>query len=304
MKKYTVLILLLTALMALAFACDAKPDAPEGSKGLFFEVSDGENELYLFGSIHLGCEEMYPLPDKVYDAFDRSDILVLELDIFSLRAQFEIAVEMLSLIMYQDGKLMTDIVPEPLFSEVSEIIYREQGIPPAVLKQYTPYYAASLLGNIVYERVGLAVPYGVEYHFFERAWEKEIIPLEFIEEQLIFFEMLCDEAQVLYLESALQGMDEAEEEVMMLLQIWKDGDVEALAALRAEQFRDMDADLFRDYYKEMTDNRDARMANRIEELLDDCGNRYFVIVGALHLAGENSIVDLLKRKGYSVRVIN
>ncbi len=43
------------------------------------------------------------------------------------------------------------------------------------------------------------------------------------------------------------------------------------------------------------------MTDKLEGFLNkDNGETYFVVVGAAHLAGDNSIVDLLQTHGYSV----
>ena len=39
--------------------------------------------------------------------------------------------------------------------------------------------------------------------------------------------------------------------------------------------------------------------SRLEGLLDDRDD-YLVVVGALHLVGRNSVVDLLRQRGYTV----
>ena len=87
-------------------------------------------------------------------------------------------------------------------------------------------------------------------------------------------------------------MDDFEEELMQLIRVWRSGNT----------------DVFAQFEKRMEvliqftmDERDVLMANKIKEFLnEDDGETYFVVVGSLHLAGENSIIDLLKSRGYSV----
>lgn len=309
MRKRAVLFLLVLGLLVLLTACQAADttEAPEAisgqSKGLLFAVTGGENTLYLFGSIHLGHEGMYPLSQQVYDAFERSDVLALELDITDLSVE-ALSVDLLSLMMYQDDTLMTDIVPEELFNEVAVIIDAEMGIPPFLLNHFKPWVAANMLVEIAYEATGLSADYGVETYFSGKAGDMEIVELETIEEQLAPFGVLSDESQVIYLEETLREMGEVKKQIKSLIALWQEADIEALAAIREELMGETETESLRKHYEAMTDARDARMARRIEELLlCRSGKTYFVIVGALHLAGENSIVDLLERKGYSVDII-
>ena len=47
------------------------------STPLLYKVSDDAgNVIWLLGSIHVGMEDYYPLPDYVLDAFDGSEIVI------------------------------------------------------------------------------------------------------------------------------------------------------------------------------------------------------------------------------------
>ena len=50
---------------------------------LLWEVRDPDQNIraYLFGSIHLGSENLYPLPSDVMDAYALSKFLVVEADV-------------------------------------------------------------------------------------------------------------------------------------------------------------------------------------------------------------------------------
>ena len=50
-------------------------------RGLFWKVSSPTNTIYLLGSVHLGTKEMYPLPDYMEKAFQRSSVLIVEVDL-------------------------------------------------------------------------------------------------------------------------------------------------------------------------------------------------------------------------------
>lgn len=89
MKKWMILLVLISALFLIAGceepveeeAPDETAEIADGSKGLFYRVEGGENDLYLFGTLHFGEEGMYPLHESVYEAFEKADVLGLELDL-------------------------------------------------------------------------------------------------------------------------------------------------------------------------------------------------------------------------------
>ena len=53
---------------------------------------------------------------------------------------------------------------------------------------------------------------------------------------------------------------------------------------------------YRDLHKRMFDDRNLRMTDRIVEM-QQAGGRYFVVVGAGHLVGDQGIVAMLERRG-------
>src|SRR6185312_10326344 len=48
---------------------------------LMWRAVNGNNVVYLLGSIHIGSKDMYPLPKVVESAYARSKVLVVEVDL-------------------------------------------------------------------------------------------------------------------------------------------------------------------------------------------------------------------------------
>ena len=67
----------------------------------------------------------------------------------------------------------------------------------------------------------------------------------------------------------------------------------AMAKLLQEGF-----DEYPDLYRPLTVERNRKWVPQIEQLLDDRDD-YLVVVGALHLVGKDSVIDLLERKGHN-----
>ncbi len=290
----------LVAVMALLPACETEED-DEGSKGLFYKVEGGENEVYLFGSIHFGKEEMYPLHGAVYNALEESDVLGMELDLAGV-PESEIADKQLEKGMYQDDTRMTDVVSEEVFHEYVELV-EGPGIEKEALKQIKPWFAAMDVATLSIMEAGLDPELGIESYFMEKAEEEgmDTLGLETISDQLSPYDKLSEESQAIYLENSLEEMEQAEEELGEMLDQWKEGDVEAFAEHRAETLEEAETDSLKEFQAAFLDGRDEQMSAEIEELLhDDTGHTYFLVVGALHLAGENSIVERLEEKGYQV----
>lgn len=292
-----VVFMLITSLAA----CSSPEEEVLGSKGVFYEVAGGSSQAYLFGAIHVGTEEMYPLDHTVDEAFSQSDVLVLEVDIVNT-SMVEVGLELLNFAKLDDGRKMSDIVPADLFSQLVNLV-APLGLGGEFLDQFQPWYGELLLENLVIQQSGLSPDYGVENYFIERAADMEVMGLETVQDQLSPYMLLSDESQILNLENTIDQLSGAGDEIYQIIDYWQDGNIDGFAAMREETLEDAPRESLEAFHRAMLDERDEKMAVAIEELLeDDSGNVYFVVVGALHLVGENSIVDLLRENGYEVEV--
>jgi len=309
MKKWMILFALLSALFLIAGceepveeeAPDEAAEIADGSKGLFYRVEGGENDLYLFGTLHFGEEGMYPLHEKVYEALEKTDVLGLEIDLAEV-SDAELNEKVAQIGFFQDDTEITDIISDQLFEEFFSLV-EGPGVEREMLKNYKPWFAAFELSVLAILEAGYNPEAGVENYLLEKAEEKEmeVIGLETVSKQFAPFEKLSDESQAIYLEQTIEEYEEAEEELEELFYDWKNGNDEAYAENRKKQIEKAETESLREFQIAFTHERDEYMAQQIEELLiDDTGHNYFIAVGSLHLAGENSIVDYLDDKGYEV----
>jgi len=293
---------LLVILMILTLsACGSEDISEEGSKGLLYQVEGGDNQVYLFGSVHVGNEEMYPLHESFYEAFAEADVLGMEVDMIK-KDEVEIAGKMFQKGIYQDDQKITDLVSEETYQDLIELL-KFPGVDEEMFKKYKPWYAAMELSVLAAMEAGYNPELGVESYLMEKAEEEgmESLGLETVSSQLKPFEKLSDESQVIYLEQAMEEMEEAAEELEKMVAGWKDGNLDMFAEIRSETIEAAETESLRKYHKATTDGRDEQMAQEIEQILhDDSGKTYFLTVGSLHLAGENSIVEQLEDEGYEV----
>jgi uncharacterized protein YbaP (TraB family) len=103
--------------------------------------------------------------------------------------------------------------------------------------------------------------------------------------------MLADTVKHLEDESLLEAMVEA----------WRNGDVEGLAEATFRSLREEPR--FAPMYRALFFDRNKRMAERLVAMLDQ-PRSYFVVVGAAHLAGPESIPELLRTHGFRVEQVS
>jgi uncharacterized protein YbaP (TraB family) len=83
-----------------------------------------------------------------------------------------------------------------------------------------------------------------------------------------------------------------------LIEAWRRGDVEFLQSGMLDDLEDHP-----ELNKALVTDRNARWVGRIEGLLDDKDD-YLIIVGALHLVGENGVPEQLRANGRNVQQLS
>jgi uncharacterized protein YbaP (TraB family) len=123
---------------------------------------------------------------------------------------------------------------------------------------------------------------------------KPVVGLETVEQQFAALGGLTLPQQKRMLLMTLEETEQLDAEVDKLLTAWRNGDVESLAQTLSAEYEE-----FPELYAPLTENRNRAWITRLVDLLDD-GDDYLVVVGALHLVGRNSVIDLLEQRGYEV----
>ena len=119
-----------------------------------------------------------------------------------------------------------------------------------------------------------------------------------MEEQIRFLDGMSLQAQREMLLSTLTESAKLDEMMDQLIDAWRHGDTAHLET-------NMLAELAKheELNKLLVTDRNLRWVEQIEGFLDD-DEDYLIVVGALHLVGQNGVPEQLKRMGYDVRQLN
>lgn len=298
MKKFYSAMMVL-CVYAFAFASQssfAPVWAQEGpAKNFLWKISSPTTVVYLYGSIHLGKPEMYPLAGPVEEAFATADSLVVEVNVDAVDPAYAQQL-MVHKGTYQRGESIYDQLSPKTSGRLRQHL-QTRGISSEQFAVFKPWLAAVTLTVMQIEELGFDAEYGVDRYFLNRAeGKKTILELESFEEQIQFFDAMDN--QDLFLYYTLESMDETEEMLNELIRSWSEGDTAAMEKIVMTDILEEDPRLLSIFEKILFD-RNVRMAAYIEDYLTRPGV-YFVVVGAAHLITEKGIVALLEQSGYSV----
>lgn len=257
-----------------------------------WKVSKDGNTIYLMGSVHLLKPDAYPLDPVMYDAFEASDRVVFELDFDSLQAKMPM---MMQRGVYQDGQTLKEALSDETYAMLQAQM-DSLGVNMAMLQQMKPWMVAMSLPTLVLQKEGYSAESGIEMHFYQKAQAagKDVSGLETFEEQIGLLEFISSGDPDAFMKMTLEQMDDVSAMMERITTHWKAGDVDELAALLNEGFEG-----YPDMQDAMLADRNRNWIPQIEALISENSNA-IVIVGAGHLAGEDSVVDLLRDKGYTV----
>lgn len=258
----------------------------------FYRISKGNEQHWLLGSIHAGKPSLYPLPDPVERAWQQSRALVMEVDMTHIsQAQWQ---EMGAITRLVDGKTLKDHLPMDLYRRTL-IAAGQNGLTEAMLAPLRPWFAAITLTQAALERTGYRGEFGVDQHFAKRANDggKPIVGLETLLEQLGYLASVGDN-QTLMLESTLDELPELEKGFAEVMAAWQNGDQATLINLLKEEMAPPKLQAWLE--QTLLAERNRNWVKKWPGL----PNESFIVVGALHLYGEQGLLTLLEQQGWRI----
>ena len=287
--------LLRRAVAALGSAANAATPATQIAHPALWAVSDADTTVYLFGTIHLLPSNYKWRTSRFDEAIAGSQQLMVETIIDENNPQ-ELMAALAGLAFSPGLPPIAQRVP-PARRPALEAAIKKSGIPrPAFDRMETWAAAFMLLGN-QFKDMGLKNGEGVET-VLRNAFKtqgKSIGQLESNKEQLSFFDGLPEDAQRALLEGAIDEPKSMKADFGQMLAAWSRGDVDAIAKSFNRDLSGSPA-----LKQALLERRNANWSRWVEKRMAQPGS-VMVAVGAGHLAGNGSVVDMLKREGYKVR---
>lgn len=288
------------ALVALGACGEPEPEAPATPvveappKPAMWKVSDEDTTVYLFGTVHVLPPKLTWHSPAVDKALDEAKAIYFETDTESDPIAFREIVNRLGL--YEPSQRLSDRLElEDL--ELLRSALAKLDLPLVAIETMRPWYAGVVISEAVVRKAGYDVSSGVESLMRPAARKagKEIRFLETVEDQMSAFATLPETTQIKFLIGGLKEIDNAGKELGDLVSAWKTGDVDALARLLIDE----DIGTIPELHDALLTHRNANWAPEIDALLKSETGTFLVAVGAAHLIGENSVLEMLKPLGHA-----
>ncbi|MEM9055123.1 MAG: TraB/GumN family protein, partial [Pseudomonadota bacterium] len=275
-----------------------KAKATEGPGApAMWTLSDEDTTVYLFGTVHLLRPDLEWRTDAFNAAVSSADKIVFEVDMKSEAAQSAIMTDFVGRGMFQDGRTLKGVL-EDSDEAIISAAFDSVGLPIDAMNTFEPWMASMNLGIMKLVNDGYDPNAGVEMVIEEEAAAagKSFGYLETISQQADAFDLLPEQDQIAMLYETALLLDESPRMLDLLVSEWAEGDLEGISAL----VYNPDGGGFTEAaYESVLVKRNEAWVPQIEAMLDEPGI-VFIAVGAGHLAGPDSVVTMLRDKGYTI----
>jgi uncharacterized protein len=307
-QKFPLLLLLLFTLLLYPTASEAqkvkskpaktvKAQPTTSAKSLLWEVSGNglKQPSYLYGTYHLLNDSYLNTVPEVKDRFQKSKAVVIETEIDSAKMMLLGA----KMIM-PDNKISALLSPED-FALVSQEVKQAFGFDLAMVDQMKPMTLLLMLSLTEYQKMEVLKQYKgqpLDGFFADRGRKdgKKIHTLETMEQQ---FDLLYShhpiDKQAEQLVAYVKNKDKALEISDRLVELYFNKDLPAMWAI-SEEYNVLTGGGDMSY---MVDDRNIDWMTKLPAIMKEQAT--FVAVGALHLPGENGLIQLLQKAGYTVK---
>jgi uncharacterized protein YbaP (TraB family) len=289
-------LLVLVALVTLNGGVAATASATQ--RHLFWKVTGPHGVAYLFGTIHIGKAEFYPLPLVVEDSFRQSDTLAEEVNLNDPAEIAYLKQWVTEHGSYPAGDLVTNHLSDVTRSHLTDYLKKSRQLE-AVITRMRPWLISVVITELESKRLGLDPSKSLDKHFLDEAREqqKTVEALEGAGSQLKLFGSLSQELEDTLLLSSLVDAEKSNELLEAVIKAWQSGDAETLQAVADRTVKDYPQ--LEPIMKKLLDDRNDTMTEKIEGLLAT-SKTYFIAIGAGHLVGERGIVSQLRAKQFTV----
>lgn len=261
-----------------------------------YEISKGEQKIYLGGTIHVLRNSDYPLPVEYEQAYGQTQILVLETDLKKSNSP-EFGQQFAQIFAYGGGKNLAQDLQPKLWQELQSYADKNQ-FPLDQMSMFKAVFVSLTLSIAEMQKHGYGLGQGVDMYFFQKARlaEKPIRELESTEDVLQHMQTLVNLDANQVIKSTLQDLNKIDKVMSKSLGYWRTGDLDKLDKEMASDMRKQAPEM----YQRLLVDRNHTWLPKIEAMFTTPETE-LVLVGALHLSGKDGLLKALKARGYQIK---
>ncbi|MDO9372605.1 MAG: TraB/GumN family protein [Gammaproteobacteria bacterium] len=264
------------------------------SKGLLWKIErPGVKPSYVFGTIHSEDARVLAVPPMVQQTFDGAKSFTMEVVLDEAVSQ-----QMAARMFLGSGPDLKSLLGAELF-ERAAVLMANYGMPREAVQKLKPWVVFTTL-SLPKPQAGLFLDLVLQVNAAQQG--KPVYGLESADEQLAVFDGMALQDQITLLKEAVENYAQLTQELQQTIERYLARDLAGMEQLSNDESSKLgDARLVETINRRMIYDRNVRMVERMTPRLKE-GNA-FVAIGSLHLPGDQGVLRLLQRRGYSVSVM-
>ncbi|GFZ32680.1 hypothetical protein CSC2_32060 [Clostridium zeae] len=303
MKKITKAFSLMISLVILtttAYGCgqqvQQKP-TEKLAKGIFYKVEKDGKYLYLGGTVHFAkISDNIKYNDKVENAYKEATKLGVEVDLTDPNLSKQRTTDQ----VYEGNQGLDDHITPEAKDHLIKVL-NELGLKyDNKLKRYKLSYIATAIAPLQLSKLGYSFDKGIDMDFIQKAKKdkKDIVSLEDYDIQSKM-DKFGDDAYNNYTISQIPLLDQSKKDAEGEYNAFIDGDISYLEKDVIDALKNSENKQTRDFYNLSIVERNDAMLKKVEGYIAS-DDKYFIVVGAAHIIGQDGLIEKLKAKGYTI----
>ena len=285
----------IVTLLTVFYSCKAQPKQTallvnKDDNSLLWQVSGNglQQPSYLFGTFHLMCKDDIHFSDQLKVAVSRVDKVYMEMDMDDpatmLRGLF---------LMNMKDKTLPELYTATDYKRVSAFFKDSLGISLISLQKIKPFFLEAMMYPKMMPCKTIS---GVEEELMKIAklQKKEIKGFETMEFQAGIFDSIPYEEQAKELLTSIDSLASNKKDFDTMMNVYKSQRVGEIENLFSKSESGMEA-----HQDILLDNRNKNWVAQLEIIMKTAN--VFVAVGAGHLVGNQGLIALLRKEGYTVK---
>ena len=288
-----ILIVFFAALTLAAGQVWAKKPQIATAAPATWTLKDKGGDIVFLGSIHMLPPELKWRTPVIEAAYKRAEIVVFEAPLDA--GMGESATIMDRLGRMKGGETLKNILTAPQWSKLEDAAWTVS-FPAKNLEPFEPWMAAVTLEVMNYINKGFSPWSGVDMVLEGEAEKagKKLAYLETVEEQLSYLANVPRKIGVKMLMATIDGIETKPDLVFDLLAAWAKGDPQVLWTVASDSMNEIP-----EIEAALLTKRNKNWIPKLEAMAKT-GKPHLVVVGAAHLAGPDSVIALLRAKGWKI----
>lgn len=284
------------ATLTATLVCATQASA-ELAKPFLWELTKGDKTMTLFGSLHIGKPDFYPIPDTVQKRFDDAKVLAVEADVTVPETQ-----QACTKLAATSERLETILSADDYAALLGYV--RAAGIPDKTIEGRKLWLVNLVLVGIELGQLGVDFSSGLDIAFLRDAKraKKQVVEVEGGQKQCAALAG-ASSAEVIAATSrflASVRQNRMERRLAEMVDAYRTGDGPSLIRVVNEEFGDSTDGV--NARRRVFDDRHPAMAEAIDGYFKQ-SDRHFVVIGVGHMFGDNNLLEALAKRGIRAKRI-